>query len=205
MADIYSSFHIQDVAIEEIIEASPIAVIDEALHLTAINEAYEKGYQQGLAEGQKNTEESMNKEFENYRQPLQALLQSIPFQLSQQRSQLNDEIAFIVMRICEQLVLLRQLDKTWLFEQINAMLEQLNDDQRIELSIHPTDLDRLQKGDFKLSTGSINGLSIRPDELLSLGGCSLKTEQGRFELNISKQIDKLKILLLKIQQGEPID
>lgn len=204
MADIYSSFHLQDVEVEEIIDLPPMAVVDEALHLAAINEAFEKGYQQGLAEGQKNTEEAMNKELENYRQQLQALVQSIPLQLSQQRSQLNEEIALIVMRICEQLVLLRQLDKTWLYEQINAMLEQLNDNQHIELSLHPTDLERLQKGDFKLSTGAIKGLSIRPDELLSLGGCSLKTEQGRFELNINKQIDKLKTLLLKIQQGEPI-
>lgn len=169
-----------------------------------LKERFNEGLQQGLREGRELQEQETKAQLEQQRQELQQIIQQIPEELIKARNQLKEESATLTLTIVEQLLIQRQLDKGWIFEQVNLLLNELNKNQQVELFMHPKDLARLQQGDFLLQTKGIKGITIAADEQLRLGGCRLKTNQGYFDLNIEKQIDRLKKLLLKIQQGEAL-
>ncbi len=169
-----------------------------------LQERFNEGLLQGRREGRELQGQETKAQIEQQKKELQQLIQQIPAELIKARHQLKEESATLVLTIVERLLIQRQLDKGWIFEQVNLLLNELNKNQQVELFMHPNDLARLQQGDFLLQTKGIKGITIAADEQLRLGGCRLKTDQGYFDLNIEKQIDRLKKLLLKIQLGEAL-
>lgn len=163
----------------------------------AAQEAYNKGYCEGLAEAEVKMADRVSQ--------VTALLQNIPAAISDNRFQLSNEIADIVLLIIKQFFINQQQNKDHVALQINQIISQLNDKQNIELSLHPKDLTLLQQGQIRIDAKACKNLRITPDDNLRLGGCIVRSEHGVFDAGIERQIDNLKQVLLRMKTGEQIE
>lgn len=160
-------------------------------------EAYTQGYLAGKAEEKASIEQEINQ----LRQQLETTLSSIPQAIAQNRLELSKEIADIVLLISQEFFIEQQKDKKTLSNQIQHLLMQLNEKQQVELYLHPHEITDLHNGTIQLEASHLNGLKVKGDETLALGGYVLKTSHGIFDASIEKQIDQLKEMLLQIRQG----
>lgn len=175
----------------------PLPPIDAA-QLESL-QTYEQGYLAGVCEEAARQQEELGQ----LKQQLQASLAAIPTAIAQNRLDLNPEIADIVLLISQQFFIEQQKDRQALSQQINQVLGQLNNKHSVELCLHPQDLNALQNGAIQLDATHLNGLKIKSDESLVLGGYVLKTNHGIFDASIEKQIDKLKEVLIQLKQRGP--
>lgn len=180
---------------EEVI-AEPPTVVDKSRWEEIRQEAYEQGYLAGTTEERARFEQENNQS----QQQLEQMLASLPQAVAQNRLDLAHEIADIVLLISKQFFIENSNNQQALSQQINHILTQLNDKQSVELCLHPQEIAALQNGVMQLSAQHLNGLKIKTDESLALGGYVLKTSHGVFDASIEKQIDKLKEVLLQLKQ-----
>lgn len=159
-------------------------------------EAFQSGFEQGYVKGAAFEKSKMAE----LAQALQALLESIPQAIGDNRKELSSEIADIVLLITQQ-YWINQQNKNDVALQINQIISKLNDKQHIELHLHPQDIQLLQQGLLHIDSKSCPNLTIVADEQLRLGGCIVKSSHGTFDASIERQIDNLKEYLLKIRQG----
>lgn len=157
--------------------------------------AYQQGYQAGLSEAL----EQSTRELDELKQQLHTSLSGIPQVLIAQRNESADEIAQIVLHICEEFFIDKAKNPHEIEQQINRLLSELNQQQNIELYLHPKEIAQLQAGLINLQAQHLNGLKVKSDDNLTLGGYVLKTEHGFFEASIEKNIDKLKQYLLDLR------
>lgn len=168
-----------------------------AVDIEAIRQlAYEQGYQAGT-EALDHLEEQ---ELSELKQQLERSLAAIPHLIETQRNNSRDEIAHIVLHLCQQFFIGQEQDPHCLEMELNQLLTQINSQQAIELFLHPKEINQLQMGGINLETKHLNGLKIKSDESLHLGGYVLKTEHGFFDANIEKKMDKLKHYLMELRQ-----
>lgn len=160
--------------------------------------AYNAGFQQGLSDGIVQGENQMNDKLT----ALQQLLEGISAAIKENRTQLSNEIADIVLTIVGQFFVNQQHNKDAIGQQITQIIDQLNHKQNIELSLHPKDLALLQQGQLTIDVRNCKNLRIVADDTLRLGGCLIKSEHGVFDAGIERQIDSLKQVLLQIKHGE---
>lgn len=139
-------------------------------------------------------------ELRGLKQQLETLLNAIPKAIEHHRLNLSDEIADISLLITQQYFVERQANPEALRMQINHVLSQLNQQQEIELYLHPKDIALLQEEKRPLETAHIRGLHIKSDDSLTLGGCVIKTNHGVFDASIEQQIERLKDFLLEQKQ-----
>ncbi|WP_133135595.1 FliH/SctL family protein [Legionella rowbothamii] len=182
----------------ELIDTVPpeTPTVDESQCELIRQEAYEQGYLAGMTEEQAR----LGQEKSQNQQQLEQMLASLPQAVAQNRLDLANEIADIVLLISKQFFVENSNNQQALSQQINHILTQLNDKQSVELYLHPQDIVALQNGTMQLSAAHLNGLKIKTDESLALGGYVLKTNHGIFDASIEKQIDKLKEVLLQLKQ-----
>lgn len=167
-------------------------------------EAYEQGYSTGITEERARTEQELHQ----LKKQLQETLAAIPNAIAQNRLDLSHEIADIVLHITQQFFIESQKDSAALTQQINQILVQLNNKHTVELCLHPQDIRALQQGTIQLDAAHLNGLKIKSDESLLLGGCVVKTNHGVFDASIDKQINQLKEVLIQLKkrgQHAPMD
>ena len=179
-------------------EQIPVA---ESISQEDLENAKQSGYSHGFSEGFAEAEAKLASEFSH----VKALIESIPAAIQESRLQLSDEIADIILLIIKQFFINQQQNKDSIALQINQLLNQLNDKQNIELSVHPKDLTLLQQGKLKIDAKACKNLRIVPDDNLRLGGCVVKSEHGVFDASIERQIDNLKQVLLQMKLGERFD
>lgn len=159
-------------------------------------QAFQKGYMSGKTEGVSIGEDNTAP----LKKQLEDLLSSLNNAIAQNRLDLNSEIADILLLIIRQFFIEKLSNPHHLEQQINQILTQLNSKQSIELFLHPQDIALVQQGAIQLTTTHLQGIKIKGDEALALGGCIIKTEHGLFDASIENQIDQLKNALLKIKQ-----
>ncbi len=160
------------------------------------DEAFQEGYRLGKKEGKAIVEQQMLQ----LKQQIETTLAAIPQAIEQNRLALNQEIADIVLHIIQQFFVEKESNPQSLAQQINQLLKQLNSKQSIELYLHPNEIELLQNGLIKLHTQHLNGLKIKANDSLVLGGYVIKTEHGIFDASIEKQIERLKELLIQLRQ-----
>lgn len=160
----------------------------------------DEAYQQGYLAGKTDEKTQMNEQIISLKQEFETALVGIPQAVAKNRLDLNSEIAHIVLLITQQFFIEKEANPHSLELQINHLLNQLNSKETLELYLHPQEIDILQKGLIQLDATRLNGLKIKADESLGLGGYVIKTEHGIFDASIEKQIDKLKDLLLELRQ-----
>lgn len=174
----------------------PIEDHIQQLQELQLKETYDQGYLSGKAEERQLIEEELGQ----LKQQLSEALISIPQAVAQNRLALSDEIAEIVLMITQQFFIENQHNTEALSQQINQILSQLNNKQTVELCLHPQEITALQNGIIQLDAAHLNGLKIKSDESLALGGYRIKTSHGLFDASIEKQIDKLKEVLLQLKK-----
>lgn len=211
MADIFTTVTISD----DIVRLGPVsepceqqALFEEEQIESAeiiseedLENATQSGYNRGFSEGLAEAETKLACEFAQ----LKTLIENIPPAMTENRLQLSDEIADIVLLIIKQFFINQQQTKDSIALQINQLLNQLNDKQNIELSVHPKDLALLQQGKLKIDAKACKNLRIVPDDNLRLGGCVVRSDHGVFDASIERQIDNLKQVLLQMKLGEPLE
>lgn len=181
---------------EPIATLSSEPALEKTQELQLQHEAYQQGYLLGKEEGKALVEQQMAL----LKQQLEAALIAIPQAVAQNRCELSEEIADIVLLITQQFFIEKESNPHSLELQINQLLQQLNNKQTIDLYLHPKEIAILQKGQIKLEAAHLNGLKIKSDDTLTLGGYVIKTDHGIFDATIEKQINKLKEFLLEIRQ-----
>ncbi len=165
-----------------------------------IEDAYNNGFQQGMAEGLSQARAQVKEQMD----ALNALLQSIPAAVEDNRLHLSTEIADIVLLITQRFFIHQQHNKDTITNQITQTLNQLNQKQNIELALHPHDIALLQQGELHIDFKPFKNIRITPDETLRLGGCVIRSEHGVFDAGIERQIDSLKQVLLKHKKNNAL-
>lgn len=132
---------------------------------------------------------------------LTTLLQSIPQAISDERLQLSSDIADIVLLIVSKFFINQQQNKNALAQQITQILTQLNEQQHLEIALHPQDLALMQQGEINIDLRACKNLRFKADAQLRLGGCIITSEHGVFDAGIERQIDNLKHVLLQMRDG----
>jgi flagellar assembly protein FliH len=160
------------------------------------NEGYQEGYVQGQEEARFIAHQQMN----DLKEQLETLLHAIPQAIEQCRLDMNKDLVAMSLLIIQRYFVEQCIDAKLLEAQINQLLNQLNNQQSIELYLHPADIKALQQGLIQLKT-SKQQITIKNDEALALGGFIIKTSHGVFDASIEKQIDKLKEHLICIKEG----
>ena len=173
-----------------------------AMHMQQIKE---ESFQEGYLAGKEETLGLTQAQMGLLKNQLEALLTSLPETINQSRLGLQTEIADILWMIIQPFFIEKSANRQAVELQINQILSQINSSQAVELCLHPNDIAALQSGDIRLDATHLNGLKIKSDESLTLGGCLIKTEHGVFDASIEKQVDKLKDILLHIKQGKPYE
>lgn len=158
-------------------------------------QAYQQGFEAGIQEGQTRIEQQI----ERSKHDLEKLLLSVPQAIAQCRMELNREIADIVLIISQEYFVEQQRTPEALQAQINQILNQINNEQRIELCLHPEEIKLVQKANIQLNANHLNSLKIKADDSLVLGGCIIKTEHGIFDTSIETRIERLKEYLIEIR------
>lgn len=176
-------------------EEEALNLLDEPLINHIQKEAYEQGYSAGKTDAQTN----LNLELNQLKNQLNECFTSIPQAIAQNRLDLGSEIADVVLLIIQQFFIEYHQDTKALTQQINQILHQLNNKHSVELYLHPQDLSALQQAAMQLDATHLNGLKIKSDESLILGGCIIKTDHGMFDASLEKQIDKLKDVLVQLK------
>ncbi|CDZ77059.1 Yop proteins translocation protein L [Legionella massiliensis] len=172
---------------------------DLALKEQAREEGYKTGFSQGIREGFKQGEEQAQQQNAQTLQQLTTLLQSLASSLYESRLALKEEIADIVLAICQQFFIQQQQSKEAIAQQITAALKHVNDKQNLTLALNPQDLALLQQGELKIDFSQCKELRVISDERLNLGGCQIRSEHGLFDAGIEGQIDRLKQVLLQLK------
>lgn len=205
MAKLYKNAHIstEEIYLNQVepalapMEDPPLEtpVIDDSQAEHIRQEAYEQGYLAGKTAKRVQLEQ----EQDELKKQLEQVLASIPDAVAQNRMELTKEIADIVFILVKQFFIENQHNHQALSQQINHILLQLNNQHTVELCLHPQEIAALQNGAIHLNTAHLNGLKIKGDESLTLGGYLIKTNHGVFDASIEKQIDKLKEVLLQLK------
>lgn len=178
----------------------------DILNTTQLNETYleelrEQAFQQGFESGVNEGQNRAKQQIEGLKLDLENLLLSIPQAITQCRMELTNEIADIALLISQEYFAEQQRNPEALQAQINQILNQINNEQNIELCLHPEDIKLVQKANIQLETAHLNRLKIKADERLALGGCLIKTEHGIFDASIETRIERLKDYLIQMKQG----
>lgn len=178
----------------------------DILNTTQLNETYleelrEQAFQQGFESGVNEGQNRAKQQIEGLKLDLENLLLSIPQAITQCRMELTNEIADIALLISQEYFAEQQRNPEALQAQINQILNQINNEQNIELCLHPEDIKLVQKANIQLETAHLNRLKIKADERLDLGGCLIKTEHGIFDASIETRIERLKDYLIQMKQG----
>lgn len=195
-------FHLRPFSASKIIETgkeSAKSDNDQILKEQAREEGYKTGFNQGITDGFKQGEEQAQQQNAKTLQQLTALLQSLTASLSESRLALKEEIADIVLTICQQFFVQQQQSKEAIAQQITTALHYVNDKQNITLALSPQDLALLQQGDLKIDFSQCKDLRVIADERLTLGGCQIRSEHGLFDAGIEGQIERLKQVLLQLK------
>jgi flagellar assembly protein FliH len=162
-----------------------------------LDEAYQKGYCSALAEGVTRAEENMIP----LKMQLRALLESLPSALEAHKTLMNSTIAEYVLAIVSQLMIQQSCQPEFIKTQVNHLLAQLKPQHVIALHLHPKDIALLEDGSIQFNTNIHQGINIKSDTTLALGGCIIKTKQGILNASIEQQIEHLKQALLDMKQG----
>lgn len=176
---------------------------EPSLNEMQLKQAKEEGYQEGYLIGKTKADHLAQEQMNSLKTQLEELLLTIPQAIAQNRLELHTEIADILWLIIQRFFVEQQSNHKAIELQINQILLQINSKQAVELCLHPQEIIALQHGEIQLNASHLNGLQIKSDESLRLGGCVIKTEHGVFDASLEKQIDKLKEALLHMRQGKP--
>lgn len=174
------------------------AIVDKTTQEQIQKEAYEQGYNVGAQE----TRGLIEKENYQLKKQLEKLISSIPDAIAQNRLDLSSEIADIVLLITQKFFIENHSNPQALSQQINQILTQLNNKHTVELCLHPQEIAILHKGGIQLDASHLQGLKIKSDDSLTLGGFLINTNHGIFDASIEKQIDKLKEVLLQLKHRD---
>lgn len=155
----------------------------------------ESSYTRGLTDGIAQENARLHEQFNT----LNRLLHSIPEAINNNRRLLAVEIADIVLLITQQFFIHQQQNRDSITHQITQVIDQLNNKQNINISLHPRDLALIQQDGIHIDAQLYKNLHLVPDNTLSLGGCLVKSEHGMFDAGIERQIDALKDVLLQLR------
>jgi flagellar assembly protein FliH len=197
MAQVFKHYLVQQETLNTT-EAEPILLAPSFSEeeLSALkHEAYQQGYVQGAEEARALAHLQTHELEERLKQ----LIQAIPQAIEQNRLDMKQDLSALSLLIMERFFTEQCTDIKALETQINQILTQLNQQQQIELSLHPEDVKALQKGLMHLKA-TPKHLTIKQDESMTLGGFIIKTPHGIFDARIEQQIDQLKEYLIQIKQ-----
>ncbi|MFC3909486.1 FliH/SctL family protein [Legionella dresdenensis] len=211
MADIYKNSIISDeIIVLGSTESNPVSETDDIageqvaeanseIREQAREAGYNIGFQQGYDEGLQQAEQATAV----HQHQLQQLLDAIPEAIRQNREHLTGEIADIVLAVCQQYFIRQQHTRETISQQVSQALSQINQQQSIEICLHPQDLALLKQGEITLDLSRHKNVRLSADDALRLGGCVIRSEHGLFDAGIERQIERLKQLLLQIKQRGP--
>ncbi len=168
------------------------------LNITAMRA---EAYQQGYAAGTQEVIQKTTTELAQLQQQLTSLLHSLPASVAQQRLDMQQDIADIVLTLIEPFLFNKELQRHHLQQQLNDLLQHINQQQTVLLHLHPHDLAALQQGEIQLQVAGVKGLKIISDERMSPGGFHLKTEHGFFNGSMEQRLEALTLALIQLKKG----
>lgn len=162
-----------------------------------LKEAFEQGFLEGQ---QKAYSDKLNTE-RNIEETLKQITDNIPKQISILRESLCEDVAQIISSVLEHVLLQQPPTHQILTRHINAMLNQIDKRQSVELFLSNEDLALLKKHHERLDIQSFAKVNILADEHLPRGACRIKTNEGVFEHSLEQRLDALSSWLKNISMG----
>ena len=158
-------------------------------------EAYQKGFNDGLAKGCADGEQAGFERASNKLEPLLDGLQEALGQLKNLRAETYHsiekevmELALAIARkvICREIAMDREI-VAYVAREALASVENPGD---IKIKMNPQDLQYINETKYKLSEliGNIDIASLEPEENIQSGGCIIESNLGEIDARIEKQL-----------------
>lgn len=161
-----------------------------------LQEEYQRGYSAGMASAQIEKDEA----YILLRQKLETMIQSITTKISEYSSHLHDEIADIVLHVFSYFLLGHLPKREQVLQEINHLLSKLQQQQEVDLVMHPQDIVFLQEQANSLSFIKTKKLNIRADTNLIPGDFLIQTQHGLFDGSLESRLSRLKETLIEIKK-----
>ncbi len=164
-----------------------------------VQEAYDKGFEDGQQATQMALAEEFNK-LEDWVRRIDKVTDELTKEFSKKIRELKNAIVPISMKVAEQILRAEIKAKPELIEnQIAKALEILDNEKIFNIRLNPDDIEILEKVQSSLiSHPKLEGVEIIPDPTIGQGGCIIETEVGQIDATFESQLNKIQTFLSNI-------
>lgn len=164
-----------------------------------VQEAYDKGFEDGQQATQMALTEEFNK-LENWVRRIDKVTDELIKEFSNKIRELKNAIVPISIEVAEQILRAEVKIKPELVEnQIAKALEIIDNEKIFNIRLNPDDIEILEKIQSNLlSHPKLEGVEIIPDPTISQGGCIIETEVGQIDATFQSQLNKIQTLLSNV-------
>jgi flagellar assembly protein FliH len=178
------------------------APLDEHLIEARLQEAYERGRLQGIAEavGARSAGEEAERLATSER--IATLLERIAHQTSQYMCGLEQEAYRFALAVAERIVKREiTLDDSVVMRQVRDAIHRIIGVETITIRVHPDDetLVRSHRPALLSSSDSVREISVEGDDTVERGGCILASATGNVDARIGSQLRQIESALFGIQ------
>lgn len=182
-------------------EKSDNIIIEGKTRLKQIEEeAFQKGWQQGLAEGGEEARENHAGLLDEAREKLADAVK--------EREKIilraEDEIAQLAVAVARKIIFREMLaDPSIVGDIVQEAIRKVTDREEITVRVHPADLDFVlgRQDDYTRNIKGIRKLKILADNTMSPGGCVIETPNGTVDARIESQLSEIEQSLLEVSNN----
>ncbi|GAB6098897.1 flagellar assembly protein FliH [Halanaerocella petrolearia] len=160
---------------------------------SALNDAKERGYQEGFKQGQAEAKDEAITEFKQFLANLEHKTDQFSALVDKELTQTSEEVIQLALAISEKIVKCKfSLDQESIKTLVQEVLKLIDDDKSVKLRVNPDDLEVLADAKEELlATNSIEEVDLITDPNIELGGCIVETDFGGIDATISSQLNQL--------------
>ncbi|KMQ51161.1 Flagellar assembly protein FliH [Chitinispirillum alkaliphilum] len=175
----------------------------------AVQNAYNKGKQEGLEQGKLKGKETADAEYAAEIQKIQDNVTAVLNQLQSSKKELLRNSEHTLLRLCVQIVKKIIANEVCSNEKLilgvlKKALRSIAEKDRLIIRISPQDLQTVKGGrEFWVSvTERLKDVSIEDDERIQRGGCIIESVNGIVDARLDVQIDEITTLLENMWQAD---
>jgi flagellar assembly protein FliH len=176
--------------------------VDGELTEERLQQEYERGRVQGLAEAAAAINERDAAAQLAAETRMQALLESIPRETVRFTGDLEHEAYRFAVAVAERIVKREiTLDASVVMRQMREAIRRIVGVEKITLRVHPDDeaLVRSHRAEMLTSSDSVREILIEGDETIERGGCILESATGNVDARIGSQLRQIETALFGAQ------
>lgn len=175
--------------------------LDEKKQEKLIQDAYQKGYDEGFFEGVKKMKPEKASFEQSYQDNMLKIAEQTAETLNHAVKKIQDLLIPLFLNITEQLYLNLFQSKENLQHYLETLISKCMTKDNITLLLHPQDIAWIQQGKIQLDNKHFQHIRLKEDTSLSLGGLKILLPKGWIDASINTQLNQLKQKLLELRNS----